>query len=47
MVQVDFTVKCSVVDFYELSENDIEVLATELKKLLKENGYKKIDVAIG
>ena len=47
MSQVDFTVRCSVVDFDELSEKGIEVLATELEELLKENGYKKVDVEVG
>ena len=47
MSQVDFIVKCSVVELDELSEQDIEELALELEELLKENGYKKVDVAIG
>lgn len=47
MSQVDFIVKCSVVELNELSEQDIEELALELEDLLKENGYKKVDVEVG
>ena len=46
MRQVDFIIKCSINTYGEFTDEDGELEITNLESLLKENGYKRIEVEI-